>query len=105
MILWAVAIGFADWAYFLIAPVITDKFGNMLLSVPLSFGMYITYSIFRLRMPGLEDKKQLDAQVMASFAYQSESTQRWFVWLFATIGGVANTLLLLLSNLLVTGKL
>lgn len=105
LILWVVSTGLADWVYFLVSPVITDKIGVLLLGVPLALGMYITYSLFRLKLPDIEDNKQLDSDMMASFVYQADSTKRWFVWLFSALGGVLNTLLLILSNVFFAGEL
>ena len=105
LILWVVSTGLADWVYFLVSPVITDKIGVLLLGVPLALGMYITYSLFRLKLPHIEDNKQLDSDMMASFVYQADSTKRWFVWLFSALGGVLNTLLLILSNVFFAGEL
>jgi hypothetical protein len=71
----------------------------LVLGIPFGFGLYLTYCIFRLRLPDIEDNTRLDSEVMASFAYQKESTKRWFVWLFSVLGGVVNVLLLILANM------
>jgi len=71
-----------------------DKIGGMVIAILFGIGMWLTYSIFRLRFPDLEDPKFRD-EVLASFNYSMHATKRWRVWLFAVTGGVLNVLFLI----------
>lgn len=99
LIIWIIAIVFADGVYAAMSRIFPDKIGMLILGIPWGAGMYATYCILRLRSPTIEDSKHLDSDLMASFAYQSASTKRWFVWLFAVIGGMVNVLLLVIANM------
>jgi hypothetical protein len=40
--------------------------------------------------------------MMATLAYQDQSSKRWLVWLVSVIGGVANLVSMILMDLLLT---
>ena len=42
---------------------------------------------------------------MSSFNYHAHSQKRWLVWLFATIAGVVNVLLLIVVDIGLSGAL
>ena len=99
VVCWLVTILFADWVFEAMSRILPDKIGALLLGVPFGLGMYITYMLIRIKTPDIEDNRQLDSEMMASFSYQAHSTKRWFVWMFAVIGGVLNVLLLIAVNM------
>lgn len=78
---------------------------NMILviifGVIFGFGMWITYSLLRLKFPKIEEHN-LESGVMATLAYQDQSSKRWFVWLVSVIGGVTNLLSMILIDILLT---
>jgi hypothetical protein len=71
-----------------------SKLAAVVLAIGFGIGMWLTYGVFRLKFPDIEEQR-LDADVMGSFAYQSNSTKRWMVWLGSAIGGLVNLLLLI----------
>ena len=105
LFIWIVAVVFADWVYFVMAKVITDKVGMLILGVPLGLGMCLSYCLFRLKLPEIEDNTRLEADMMASFTYQADSSKRWMVWIFSVIGGVVNLALLILANVFFADQL
>lgn len=77
---------------------VSDKLSKIVLAVPFALGMAITYSAFRLKFPDIEEQN-LNADVMGSYAYQTHSQKRWLVWLFSTVGGVINLLLIIVATI------
>lgn len=71
-----------------------NKLAMIVLALVFGVGMWLTYALFRLKFPDIEEQR-LDAEVMGSFAYQSNSTKRWMVWLLSAVGGLVNLLLLI----------
>ena len=63
------------------------------MAIVFGIGMWLTYAVFRLKFPVIEEQR-LDAEVMGSFAYQSNSTKRWMVWVLSAVGGLVNVGLL-----------
>ena len=84
---------------------LSNKLGAAILGIPFGLALFSAYSICRLMFPNLEDNKQLNADLMSSFDYQSDSTKRWFVWLFSILVGIINVLLIVLVNLYFTDQL
>jgi len=82
---------------------VSDRLSKIVLVVPFVLGMSISYFAFRLRFPDIEEQN-LEADVMASYAYHSHSQKRWLVWLFSVIGGVANLLLLVGTTLFLSSE-
>lgn len=80
---------------------LNQKFSILVLAFPFSLGMLITYSIFRIKFPDIEEI-ELDSEVLGSYSYQSNSQKRWLVWVFSTIGGVLNLFLLFTAVLTLT---
>ena len=74
------------------------KFGGLVLAIIFGLGMWLSYSLFRLKFPDIEEQ-QLDADIMGSFAYQSDSTKKYRVWLFSAVGGIVNVALMVLAIL------
>lgn len=74
----------------------SDKLSKVILALVFGLGMWVTYSLFRLKFPDIEEQR-LDAEVMGSFAYQAHSSKRWMIWLFSVVGGVLNLLLLIIA--------
>jgi hypothetical protein len=77
---------------------VSDKIAIGVLFIPLALGFFITYSLCRLKFPDIEENN-LQSEMMASFNYQSQSLKRWYIWLFSSLGGVFNVVLLFLVNL------
>lgn len=71
-----------------------EKIGLAVLAIIFGLGMWLTYSLFRLKFPDLENP-EFEKDVLASFNYSIHSTKRWRIWLVSVIGGVLNVLLLI----------
>ena len=82
-----------------------NKLAALLLGIPFGFGLFTAYSLARLKFSDIEDNKNLDSEMMASFNYQAHSTKRWFVWLFSILVGVGNVALLVLTTLFLNGHI
>lgn len=70
-----------------------DKIGASVIAIIFGLGMWLTYSLFRLKFPDLADPK-FDDEFLASFHRSVHSTKRWRIWLVSVIGGILNVLLL-----------
>jgi hypothetical protein len=80
-----------------------EKIAFTVLAITFGLGMWLTYSLFRLRFPDIENPR-FDEEVFASFSYSLHSTKRWRIWLAAVVGGVLNALgLIFVEILLVYG--
>lgn len=97
------------WASVLIVPAdvrdafervsnVNQKISAIVLALIFGLGMWLSYALFRLKFPDIEEQR-LDADVMGSFAYQSDSTKRFRVWLFSAVGGIVNVGLMILAVL------
>lgn len=75
-----------------------DKIAAVIIAMVFGLGMWLTYSLFRLKFPDLESPKFGD-EVLASFNYSLHSTKRWRIWLVSVIGGVLNVLLLIFVDI------
>lgn len=75
---------------------VNNKIAMVVLAIVFGAGMWLTYALFRLKFPDIEEQR-LDAEVMGSFAYQSNSTRRWMVWLLSAVGGLVNLLMLMMA--------
>ena len=64
----------------------SDRIAKVVLAIVFGIGMWLTYALFRLKFPDIGEQR-LDAEVMGSFAYQSNSTKRWMVWVLSAVGG------------------
>ena len=84
---------------------VSDKLAIALLGFPFGFGLFAAYSLCRLKFSDVEDNKNLESDMMSSFNYQSNSTKRWFVWLFSIVVGVLNLAFLILVNLMLSNNL
>ena len=71
----------------------SDRIAKVVLAIVFGIGMWLTYALFRLKFPDIEEQR-LDSDVMGSFAYQTNSTKRWMVWVLSAVGGVVNVGLL-----------
>lgn len=81
----------------------SNKLSSTVLGLIFGIGMFLAYTIFRLRFPDIEEQ-DFNADVMATFAYQSRSTRRWRVWLVSTAFGVVNLILLVGLDLWLTSR-
>lgn len=91
---WIVGAVFANRLYYLFTEVVglTDTPGIIAMSLPLGFGFYSAYSLLRQWFPDIEDNKQLDSDMMSTYAYQSDSTKRWYIWVASTGFAAINTI-------------
>ena len=80
---------------------LNQKISVVVLGLVLGIGLFLAYSLLRLKFPQVEDQ-DFEADVMATYSYQSHSTFRWRVWLASTIFGVTNLLLMIVTNLWLT---
>ena len=71
-----------------------EKIGLAVIAIVFGLGLWLTYSLFRLKFPDLEDP-EFEKDVLASFNYSEHSTTRWRIWLVSVIGGVLNVLMLI----------
>ena len=83
----------------------SDKIAVILLGFPFGFGLFSAYCLARLKFSDIEDNKNLESEMMASFNYQSHSTKRWFVWLFSILIGIINVALLVLTTLFLNDRI
>lgn len=81
---------------------LSDKLGLSTLGLPFAGGLFAAYCLLRLKFPDVEENKNLDSEMMASFRYQEHSTKRWFIWMGAILCGVLNVLLLIGVDLYLT---
>ncbi|MBX7172133.1 MAG: hypothetical protein K1X72_14305 [Pyrinomonadaceae bacterium] len=84
--------------------IVSDKLSKGLLGIPLMLTTFTVYAIFRLKLPNIEDQK-LDSELMASYAYQAQSTKRFWVWIISFMVGIINTLLLIMTDLVLNKML
>ena len=75
---------------------VNDRLGFTVIAIIFGVGMWLSYSLFRLKYPDLEDAKFED-EIFASQKYSDHSLKRWRIWLFS-VGGVLNVLLLVLTE-------
>ena len=81
-----------------------DKIAFLIISIVFGLGMWLTYALFRLKFPDLEDP-DFNNEMLASFSYSLHSTKRWRVCLVSVIGGVLNVLLLIFAEIFLTAGL
>ena len=70
-----------------------DKIVAVFIAGVFGVGLWLTYSIFRLKFSDLEDRVQ-GSEFMSSFADSEKSTRRIRVWVLSVVGGVLNLLAL-----------
>lgn len=70
-----------------------DKIVAVFIAGVFGVGLWLTYSIFRLKFSDLEDRVQ-GSEFMSSFADSEKSTKRIRVWVLSVVGGVLNLLAL-----------
>lgn len=81
---------------------VDDKLVAFFLAVVWGLGLWLTYSLFRLKFPDLE-KVQQDDGVMSAFSAQENSTRKVRIWVLSVAGGVLNFLALaIVEGLLVS---
>ncbi|MBK8464649.1 MAG: hypothetical protein IPL32_02355 [Chloracidobacterium sp.] len=103
-------INFVLWACVMIFPYdiykafetvgnIDDRIVLTVVAIIFGIGMWLTYALFRLRFPELEDRG-LGNDFLSSVAHQQGSYRRFHVWLASVAGGVLNLLALFIVELL-----
>lgn len=83
---------------------VSDKIGIGVLCVPLLIGMAIAYLAFRLKFPDIEEQ-ELESDMMASYAYNNHAQKRWKIVVASAACGAVNLLMLVLTDLALTGQL
>ena len=53
----------------------SNKLAALLLGIPFGLGLFTAYCLARLKFSDIEDNKNLDSEMMASFNYEAHSTQ------------------------------
>lgn len=81
-----------------------DKLAFTLVAIIFGVGMWLTYALFRLKFPDLENP-EFEKEVLASFHYSQHSTRRWRIWLTSVIGGIVNVLALFVAEIFLAGGL
>lgn len=82
---------------------VNDKLAAIVLGIPFGLGVYSAYCVMRLKFPDVEENKNLQAEVLATFAYQTSSSKRYFIWIAAIVAGILNAFLMVLFNLFLVG--
>ena len=81
----------------LVMGLILSKGGSLLLALPLGFGLFGTYALFRLWFPDLESQKLSDTGIMQSFQYQANSLKIWRIWTISSGVGAVNGILIMIA--------
>ncbi len=82
---------------------VNDKIVVFVFAAVFGIGMWLTYSIFRLKIPDLEEIKD-GREVMTAFADQENSTRKVRVWVTAVTCGLLNLLALAIAEGLLVGR-
>lgn len=92
--IWAIAAIFSSWLYYLFTEVfsLTDTPGVLAVVVPMIVGFFGAYAFLRGRVSGVEDNKQLESDMMATYQYNADAAKRWFVWVGSVTFGLLNAL-------------
>ncbi len=81
---------------------LSDKMGFITISMVFGTGMWLTYALFRLKFPNLEDA-DVPKGFMSAFERQEKSHRRFRIWIISVAGGVANLLALTITELIRLG--
>lgn len=84
---------------------VNDKLAVTFFGFPFAFGLFMAYCLCRLKFSDIEDNKNLESDMMASFNYQSHSTKRWYIWLFSVLIGILNIFLIIFVTLTLSNNL
>lgn len=76
---------------------VNDRVGAFMIAIIFVLGMWLTYSLFRLKYHDLENPNFED-EIFASQSYSDHSVKRWRIWLLSVIGGAVNLLVLLITE-------
>lgn len=69
-----------------------------------AIGMWLTYALFRVRFPRLEER-DYEPELMATYTYHLNWTRKFRIWVTSVVGGVLNLLALSITlGLLVSEK-
>lgn len=75
---------------------VNDRLVLIVIGILFGIGMWLTYALFRLKFPDLEELSQT-SEVMSSFTDSEKTTRKIRVWLASVVGGVLNLLALAIS--------
>ena len=81
-----------------------EKIVSVVIAIVFALGFWLTYVLFRMKFPDLEDPK-FDDEVFASFHYSRHSVKRFRVWVASTVGGILNVIVLWLIMLCYAGQI
>lgn len=76
---------------------VNDRLVGAVLALVFAIGMRLTYSLFRLKFPDLEDRSQA-GDVMSSYADWERMSRNLSVWVASVSGGVINLLALAVTE-------
>lgn len=76
----------------------------LMFSIPFGFGLYLAYTIFRIKMPDVEENKTLNSDFMGSMDYQTAANKRYYVWTASILAGVLNAILITIMCLTLDSK-
>jgi type IV secretory pathway VirB6-like protein len=83
---------------------VNDRSVMIVIGIVFGIGMWLTYALFRLKFPDLEELSQ-STEVMSSFADSEKTTRKVRVWVASVVGGVLNLLALaIVFGLLVSNQ-
>lgn len=70
---------------------VNDRLVLIVIGILFGIGMWLTYALFRLKFPDLEELSQ-SSDVMSSFADSEKTTRKIRVWVASVMGGLLNLL-------------
>ena len=82
---------------------VNDKIVFVVLAAVFGIGMWLTYSLFRFRIPDLETTSET-AEIMSSYGDQQSAYRKVRIWVLSVAAGVINLLALAIVELLLIGK-
>ena len=82
---------------------VNDKLVALFLFMIWGIGLWLTYSLFRLKFPDLEDIHQ-DEGIMSAFSTQQNAMRKVRIWVLSVAGGVLNSLALAIVDGLFIGN-
>jgi hypothetical protein len=103
--IWLLVLFFPSYVYNIVdySAVISDKLRFGLMGIPLLFGTFIAYFLFRLKFPDIEEQN-LESEIMSTYSFQTNASKRWKIWIASITIGIINTALLILTDLSLTNN-
>jgi hypothetical protein len=81
LLVWIICIIFSDKIVYMSGFLggITSKPVTIALLILFFLGIFMAYSVFRLKFPDIENNKLLESKFMSSIEYQENSNKRWLI--------------------------